>query len=121
MRGELQTFGNDYLTDKNWTRKKINCGLKAGNSFVLEYFVFAFAIQISKLKHKLLRFFPLFHGCENWSVAQRKKHRLRVLKIRVLRKLFGSTKDELTGEWRELHTDELHDLYSSPNTDWEMI
>jgi len=39
----------------------------------------------------------------------------------VLRKLFGSKRDELTGEWRKLRTDELHDLCSSPTTDWEMI
>jgi hypothetical protein len=38
-----------------------------------------------------------------------------------LRKLFGSTRYELTGEWRKLHTDELHHMYLTPNTDWEMI
>jgi hypothetical protein len=44
-----------------------------------------------------------------------------VFEIRVLGKLFGFTRDELTEEWRKLRTDELPDLYSSPNTDWEMI
>jgi len=39
----------------------------------------------------------------------------------MMRKLFGSTRDELTGEWRKLHTDELHDLCSSPTTDWDII
>jgi hypothetical protein len=45
----------------------------------------------------------------------REKHWLRVLGNRVLRKIFGNKRDEVTGEWRRLHIEELHDLYSSPN------
>jgi hypothetical protein len=40
---------------------------------------------------------------------------LRVLENRVLRSIFGSKRDDLTGEWRKLHNEELNDLYSSPN------
>jgi hypothetical protein len=40
---------------------------------------------------------------------------LRVFKNRVLRRIFGTEKDEVTGEWRKLHNVELHDLYCSPN------
>jgi len=36
----------------------------------------------------------------------------------VLRRIFGPRRDEVTGEWRKLHNDELNDLYSSPNTVW---
>jgi hypothetical protein len=43
------------------------------------------------------------------------KHRLRVFENRVLRKIFGPKKDEVTGEWRKLHNEELRDLYSSPS------
>jgi hypothetical protein len=42
-------------------------------------------------------------------------HRLRVFKNRVLRRLFGPKRDEVTGEWRKLHNEELHSLYSSPD------
>jgi hypothetical protein len=41
--------------------------------------------------------------------------RLRVFENRVLRRIFGLKRDEVTGEWRKLHTQELHDLYSSPS------
>ena len=57
----------------------------------------------------------VLYGCETWSLALREEHRLRVLENKVLRKISGATKDEITVEWRELHIAELHALYSSPN------
>ena len=45
----------------------------------------------------------------------REEHRLRVFENKVLRKIFGAKRDEITGEWRKLHKVELHALYSSPN------
>jgi hypothetical protein len=43
------------------------------------------------------------------------EHRLRVFQNTVLRRIFGSKRDEVTGEWGKLHNEELHDLYSSPS------
>jgi hypothetical protein len=45
----------------------------------------------------------------------REKHRLRVFKSKMLRRIFGPTRDEVTGEWIRLSSEELYDLYSSPN------
>ena len=53
-------------------------------------------------------------GCETWSVTLREERRLRVFENRVLRKIFGPKRDEVAGEWRKLHTEELNDLYCSP-------
>jgi hypothetical protein len=54
-------------------------------------------------------------GCETWYLTLREEHRLRVFENRVLRRIFGPKRDEVTGEWRKLHSEELHDLYSSPD------
>jgi hypothetical protein len=54
-------------------------------------------------------------GCETWSLTLREEHTLRVFEKRVLRRIFGPKRDEVTGVWRELHNEELHNLYSSPN------
>jgi hypothetical protein len=55
------------------------------------------------------------YGCETWSLTLRDEHRLRVFENRVLWRIFGPKRDEVTGEWRKLHNEELHNLYSSPD------
>jgi hypothetical protein len=55
------------------------------------------------------------YGCETWSVTLRDKRRLWVFENRVLRRVFGAKRNEVTGEWRKLHNEELNDLYCSPN------
>jgi hypothetical protein len=49
----------------------------------------------------------VLYGCETWSLTLREEHGLR--------RIFGPKRDEVTGDWRKLHNEELHDLYSSPS------
>jgi len=57
----------------------------------------------------------VLYGCETWSLTLREVRKLRVFENMVLRRIFGTKRDEVTGEWRRLHKEELNDLYSSPN------
>jgi len=54
----------------------------------------------------------VLYGCETWSLTLREERRLRVFENRMLRRVFGPKRDEVTGEWRKLHNKELSDLYS---------
>jgi hypothetical protein len=60
----------------------------------------------------------LLYGCETWLLTLREECRLRVFENRVLRRIFGPRRDEVIGEFRKLHNEELNDLYSSPNIIW---
>jgi hypothetical protein len=57
----------------------------------------------------------ILYGCETWSLTLREEHRLRVFENKVLRRIFGPKRDEMTGELRKPHNEELRDLYSSPS------
>jgi hypothetical protein len=58
----------------------------------------------------------VFYWCETWSLTLREEHRLRVCENRVLRRIFGPKRDEVTRDWRKLvHNEEIHNLYSSPS------
>ena len=67
-----------------------------------------------KLKIKIYRNIILpvvLYGCKTWSLTLREERRLRVFENRVLRRVFGPKRDEVTGEWRKLHNEELSDRY----------
>ena len=57
----------------------------------------------------------VLYGCETWSLILREERRLRMFGNSVWRRIFGPERDEVTGEWRKLHNEELKDLYCSPN------
>jgi hypothetical protein len=55
------------------------------------------------------------YGCETWSLTLSEEHRLRAFENRVLKRIFGPKRYGVTGEWRKLHSEGLHILYSSPD------
>jgi len=57
----------------------------------------------------------VLYGCETWSLSLREDSRSKVFENRVLRGIFGHKRDEVTGEWGELHNEEFNDLYCSTN------
>jgi hypothetical protein len=57
----------------------------------------------------------VLYGCETWSLTVREEHKLKVFENRVLRRIFGPKRDGVTGGWRKLHNEELHNLYFSPS------
>ena len=60
----------------------------------------------------------MLYGCETWSRTLREEHRLRVSENRMLRRIFEPKRDEVMGERRKLHNEELNDLNSSPVVVW---
>jgi hypothetical protein len=68
--------------------------------------------QTIKIKKKTFNF--IVYGCETWSLTLREETRLRMFDNRVLRRVFGPMRDEVTGEWRKLHNEEPKFLYTSP-------
>jgi hypothetical protein len=57
----------------------------------------------------------VLYGCETWSLTLREEMKLRVYENMLLRRIFGPRRDEVTGEWRRMHNEELNVLYSSLN------
>ena len=85
-------------------------------SFSAESFVLSFQSKNLKIKiYKTIILPVVLYGCETWSLTLREERRLRVFENRVVRKIFGPKKGEVTREWRKLHKEELNDLYCSPN------
>jgi len=75
-----------------------------------------FAIQ--KYKDEVIQkydFSCFLYGCGTWSLTLREEIRLGVFENRVLRIIFGPERDEIMGEWRRIHKEELNVLYTSPN------
>jgi hypothetical protein len=73
------------------------------------------AVSPSQVNSVYKYYFVVLYGCETWSLTLREEHRPRVFENRVLRRIFGPRRDKVTGDWRKLHNEELHNLYSSPN------
>ncbi|KAJ4440066.1 hypothetical protein ANN_08197 [Periplaneta americana] len=107
------------VTNINDTREEIKRRINMGNAC---YYSVEKPLSSSLLSKNLkVRIYKtvilpvVLYGCETWTLTLREEHRLRVFENKVLRKIFGAKRDEITGEWRKLHNTELHALYSSPD------
>ena len=85
----------------------------------LSYSLLSKNVKIKILVYRTI-ILPIFflYECEIWSLMLREESRLRVFENRVLSRIFGPKRDEVTGEWKKTHKGELNDLYCSPNIIW---
>jgi len=114
---EFRYFGTT-LTNQNSIQEEIKSRLKSRNACYHSVQNLLSSSLLSKnLKIKIYRtiILPVKYGCENWSLTLREERGLRVFEKRVLGRIFGPKRDEVTEEWRKIHNDKLNDLYSSPN------
>ena len=115
-------FGNNP-DGSNSVQKEFKSRLKAGNACCHSMQNLLSSSLLSKnlkIKIGLQRtiILAVVYGCETWSLTLREERRLRVFENRVLRRIFGPKREEGVGEWRQLHNEELNDLYSSSNIIW---
>jgi len=106
------------LQNKNSIQEEIKSRLKSRNACYHSVQNLLSSSLLSKnLNVKIYRtiILPVLYGCETWSLTLREERRLRVCENRVLRRIFGPRRDEVTGEWRKLHDEELNYLYYSPS------
>ena len=107
------------ITDQNSIQEGIKSRLKLGNAcYHSVQNLLSYRLLSKNLKIKIYRtiIVPLvLYGCETWSLTLREERRLRVFENRVLGKVFGPKRDEVTEERRKLHNEKLYDLYSLPN------
>ena len=102
------------MKNQNSIQEEINSRLMSGNACSHSVQNFLTSRSLSKNLHRTI-ILPVAYVCENWSLTLREKPRLRMFENRVLRRMFGPKRDEVTRKWRKFHNEELNDLYSSTN------
>jgi hypothetical protein len=65
--------------------------------------------------YKIIILPALLYGLERWLLTLKEEYKMRVFGKRLLRRIFGRKRDEVTGVWRKLHNDDLNNSYSSPS------
>ena len=103
------------LTNQNSIQEEIKSRLKSGNSCYHSVQNLLSSISLSKniniTRYRTIILHVVMYGCETWSLTLKEERRLRVFEHRVLRSIFGPKRDEVTELWRQLHNEELNDLY----------
>jgi len=107
------------VRNQNFIQKEIKNRLKSGNAYYhsVQHFLSS-SVLPKNLKiniYKTIILSVVLYGCKTWSLTLMEERRLRVFEKKVLRRIFGPKRDEVTWEWRKLHNEELNDRYSSSN------
>jgi len=101
--------------NQNSIHEEIKCRLRSENAcYYLVQNLLSSSLLSKNIKVKIYRTIILpfvLYGCETWSPTVSEEHRPRVFGNRVLRKIFGPMRDEVTGEWGRKHNETLYDLY----------
>jgi hypothetical protein len=106
------------VINKNLVQEEIKRRLNSGNACyhsvqnLLSSHLLSKSVKVRVYKTVILP--VVLYGCGTWSLIVREEHKLRVFENRVLR-IFGPQRVRVTGGWRKLHNEELHNLYSSPS------
>jgi hypothetical protein len=99
------------VTNQNLSQEEIKRRLNSGNDcYHSVKNLLASCLLFKNIKvriYKTIILLMILYGCESWTLTLREEHRRR--------RIFGPKRDEVTGGWRKLHTDELLNLYSSPS------
>ena len=113
----IQMVTNPRAIENTWPLVSISNRTRDINSWKIGFCHWAFwNILITRTMVRVTITLPVvLYGCETWSLTVTEEQRLRVFENKVLTKIFGAKRDEITGEWRKLHNAELHALYSSSN------
>jgi hypothetical protein len=102
------------VTNQNLIQEEIKRRLDSGNACYHSVQTLLFSrLLLKNVKIRIYKTIILpvvLYGCETWSLTLREEHRLRVFQNRLLRRIFGPKKDEVTREWRKLLNEELRDL-----------
>jgi hypothetical protein len=105
------------VTNQNLIQEEIKRRLNSGNACYHSVQNLLSSHLLSKnVKFRIYKTIILpvvLYGCEKWSLSVREEHKLRVFENRVLR-IFGPKRDGVTGGWKKLHNEALHNVYSSP-------
>jgi hypothetical protein len=102
-------FGEVWETLRRTYSGTINCQLHYEEGQTLT--ALSLSDIISQCRSAILP--VVLYGCETWFLILREECRLKVFENRVLRRIFGPKREELTVDWRKLHNEELNNLYSS--------
>jgi hypothetical protein len=102
------------VPNQNLIQEEIKRRLNLGNDCYhsVQYLLFSYLLLKNIQNYN---FACILYGCGTWSLTVRKEHRLMMCENRILRRIFGLKRDVVIGGLRNLHNEELHNLYSSPS------